>query len=788
MNRIERLGWYRDKLLAAADLGKEELRECKRQLGRTDLFYLLVFLLNRVDLNRDFFFERCRELQANPDGYLDLWAREHGKALDCDTPVLTANRGWVRHGDLKAFDRVFAPSGEQVRVIANTGPQLGTNCFAVRTCDGAEVVASEQHLWTVLQKRKLRISGTVARRVDYVAHIVSTSDLGKPWAILPRNGALQLPNADLPVDPYVLGVWLGDGTTGSPNVTSGLEDCDEMAALLGSHVAVHKRRHANAVTLALGNGIRFKRGSNGFSNALRALGVWKDKHVPEAYLKASPDQRLALLQGLMDTDGYCNLRGTAYFTSINQRLADAVAHLVRSLGKRATTRIKTMAVNGEPYQVFEVTFQALGLKPFRLQRKLARCGRETFTVERRVRSVTPVPSRPVNCIQVVGGNYLAGRELVPTHNSSIGTFGQIIQDILNNPDITVGIFSFNRPTAKAFLRQIKLEFETNEELKALYPDVLWQNPKVEAPKWSEDEGIIVRRKGNPKESTVEAWGLVDGQPTSKHFGLLNYDDAVTLDSVTTPEMMKKVLNAWENSLNLSTEHGRFRYRGTRWHTNDLYREIIARSAAKERRYAVTKDGTVTGEPQLWSRELVAKKRREMGPYTFAAQMLLDPAADKNQGFRREWLRFYPRGMSGDGMNRYLLVDPASKKKKENDYTSMAVIGLGPDNNYYLLDGVRDRLNLTERADALFQLHRRWRPKGVGYEEYGLQSDIEHMQSEMTHQEYRFEITPLGGRTAKEDRIKRLVPHFENGRFWLPDTLHKTDYEGRVIDIVSAFIE
>lgn len=451
MNRIERLGWYRDKLLAAADLGKDELQECKRQLGRTDLFYLLVFLLNRVDLNRNFFFERCNEVQAEPDGRLDLWAREHGK-------------------------------------------------------------------------------------------------------------------------------------------------------------------------------------------------------------------------------------------------------------------------------------------------------------------------------------------------SSIITFGKTVQDILTDPEGTNGFFSFNRPTAKAFLRQIKQEFETNDELKDIYPDVLWRSPRNEAPKWSEDEGLIVRRKGNPKESTVEAWGLVDGQPTSKHFKRMIYDDSVTLDSVTTPDMMKKVVNAWENSLNLSTEGGLFRYIGTRWHTNDLYREILARGAAKERRYAVTKDGTVTGEPQLWSRDLVAKKRREMGPYTFAAQMLLDPAADKNQGFRREWIRYYPRGMSGDGMNRYLLVDPASKKKKENDYTSMAVIGLGSDHNYYLLDGVRDRLNLTERADALFQLHRRWRPKRVGYEEYGLQSDIEHMQSEMTHQEYRFEITPLGGRTAKEDRIKRLVPHFENGRFWLPDTLHKTDYEGRVIDIVSAFIE
>src|SRR5690348_4176896 len=75
--------------------------------------------------------------------------------------------------------------------------------------------------------------------------------------------------------------------------------------------------------------------------------------------------------------------------------------------------------------------------------------------------------------------------------SSIITFGKTIQDILRDPEITVGIFSFNRPTAKAFLRQIKLEFEANEVLRGLFSDILWEKPQRDSPKWSEDEGIIV---------------------------------------------------------------------------------------------------------------------------------------------------------------------------------------------------------------------------------------------------------------------------------------------------------
>ena len=78
------------------------------------------------------------------------------------------------------------------------------------------------------------------------------------------------------------------------------------------------------------------------------------------------------------------------------------------------------------------------------------------------------------------------------------------------------------------------ELESTEKLKALFPDLLWANPQKQAPKWSEDDGIIVKRKGNPKESTVEAWGLVDGQPTSKHYGTRIYNDVVTRESVYTP--------------------------------------------------------------------------------------------------------------------------------------------------------------------------------------------------------------------------------------------------------------
>lgn len=370
------------------------------------------------------------------------------------------------------------------------------------------------------------------------------------------------------------------------------------------------------------------------------------------------------------------------------------------------------------------------------------------------------------------------------YKSTIITFGLTIQEILRDQELTFGIFSHTRPIAKQFLRQIKREFEANELLKRLFPEVLWADPQKEAPKWSEDEGIIVRRKGNPKEATVEAWGLVDGQPISKHFKRLVYDDVVTRESVNSPDMIAKTTEMWELSRNLASEGGADRHVGTRYHFNDTYRELLKRGI-KPRVYPATADGTMDGEPVLMSRETLKKKRTEQGPYTFACQMLQDPVADKVQGFKREWLRYWKSEPEG---NKYILVDAASEQRKDNDYTAMVVVCLAQDGNYYIVDMVRDRLNLTQRAERLFTLHRKHKPYEVRYEKYGLMADVEHIKHLQERQNYRFDVIQVAGQIPKNDRIRRLLPLFEQHKVYLPETLYVTDYEAIPRDLVSVFIE
>jgi predicted phage terminase large subunit-like protein len=218
--------------------------------------------------------------------------------------------------------------------------------------------------------------------------------------------------------------------------------------------------------------------------------------------------------------------------------------------------------------------------------------------------------------------------------------------------------------------------------------------------------------------------------------------------------------------------------------------MIDRGSFIPRIRLATDDGTMTGELALWSRELLQDKRRDFGPYTFACQIMQNPVADDVMGFKREWMLYYdeePMEIRGD-LNVYLLVDAANSKKKGSDYTVMWAIGLGGDQNAYVLDILRDRLNLTERAEKIMTLHRKWKPLAVRYETYGMQGDVEHITHVQKTERYRFHIDVVGGQTPKNDRIRRLMPWYEQGRFYFPRTLVYRDYEGVARDMVSLFLE
>lgn len=352
-----------------------------------------------------------------------------------------------------------------------------------------------------------------------------------------------------------------------------------------------------------------------------------------------------------------------------------------------------------------------------------------------------------------------------------------IQEILKDPEITIGIFSFNRPTAKKFLKSIKWEFEENAELKTLFPDVCYQNPKRESATWSLDDGITVRRKTNQKECTVEAYGLIDAMPTGRHFRLRVYDDVVTEQSVTNPEQTLKATEQWELSqfLGMSGIEDRKWHIGTRYSYSDSYGVMLERGAVKPRLYPATDDGTMYGTPVLLSQSKWDELKRNLTTSTLACQHLQNPLAGSLQTFQPEWVRYWE--VRPLHLNVLILVDPASKKRKTSDRTAMAVVGIDAANNKYLLDGLCHRMSLSERWDALKKLRAKWvqqpgvQQVWVGYEQFGMQSDMEHFESEMDRSGVYFQINELAwpreGPGAKEARIQRLEPDFRNWAFFLP---------------------
>jgi phage terminase large subunit-like protein len=375
------------------------------------------------------------------------------------------------------------------------------------------------------------------------------------------------------------------------------------------------------------------------------------------------------------------------------------------------------------------------------------------------------------------------------YKSTIITFGLTVHDILEDPERTFGLFSVAQPLAQDFLKQIKQEFETNLELKMAFPDILYMDPERESPCWGIDKGIRVKRRANSREETVEAHGIFS-LPTGKHFTDLVFDDIVTEKSVTNHEQLTKAFDQMRLAFSLGSHGGRRRMIGTRYHHGDAWGRAITDRIATPRLYAATEDGRPNGRGVFLTEQILEKKRRDQGPYIFACQMLLDPKADEVQGFKLEWLNpWTPKPEFWLRMNRYIVVDPAGERKMKqtgSDYTVFWVIGLAADERYYLIDGIRDRLNLTERADTLFSLVRTYKPLGVGYEQQGMQADIAHIEYCQERDNFHFDVTPLGGNQPKNDRIRKLIPLFSAGRFFTPGYLTKCDHAGAFRDIMKEF--
>ncbi len=368
-----------------------------------------------------------------------------GKDLALDTLIPTPV-GWTTMGEIKVGDCVFDEKGVPCVVVGTTGI-LSNPCYLVRFSDGSEIVAGEDHEWVTethsnrvnnvrrsnnfrQHRREIRKKYGTGKRPDlskrnsqkvqsYLEREIPIPKTTKDISETIRDGVqtnhaiinalpLQLPYANLLIDPYVLGCWLGDGTSSLGDVTGA--DDEIFDHIRGAGYVVTDRASI------------FGHGVKGLKVKLREIGVLCNKHIPISYLRSSVDQRIALLQGLMDTDGYCDTRGQCEIQLTRKELAEGVYELLCSLGIKTQKREGTAKINGKDCGAKHRLKFITDIQVFRLQRKNSRQKRGDFRgthIRRYVESITSVPTVPTRCIQVNSPShqYLCGLAMIPTHNS-----------------------------------------------------------------------------------------------------------------------------------------------------------------------------------------------------------------------------------------------------------------------------------------------------------------------------------------------------------------------------------
>ena len=374
----------------------------------------------------------------NPDGsWVYNWAvrrlgKGSGKACGLDRPILTSV-GWKTYGTVEVGDIVYSASGAPVAITKLHEIRDDYDMWDVHFSDGVVETFSGGHLFVVDEfvggAKRRRVTKSVVDMLDsglmFKRPLSPSSKCARPDVTkyaLPPQPVLEMPERDLPMDPYVLGYWLGDGDVDSGRITCAAQDEAHVAG------ALHRAGYLASVAPSGSSARRIRFGTErrggrlyGGSADLAAARVLGRKHIPDAYLYASAEQRRALAQGLLDSDGYVAKNGSAEWCTVRKEMASQFAQLLRTLGVRVNVRESDATLNGRVVgKRYRLTF-----KPYRHQR-LFTLPRKTERVKEQkrkpqpitIRSITRAPGQAARCISVDGdGTYLTGETLKPTHNS-----------------------------------------------------------------------------------------------------------------------------------------------------------------------------------------------------------------------------------------------------------------------------------------------------------------------------------------------------------------------------------
>lgn len=372
-------------------------------------------------------------------------SRGSGKGLPMDAPILTP-KGWVANKDLALFDQVIDMSGNIVNVIG-IYPQGLKDVYKVSFNDGTSVICDDSHLWTVNTKenKKWQVKNVLELKDDlYVG--VKRPEL--KWRI-PVVEPINFSEKNLPIDPYSLGLLLGDGSIvqGTPRYTCHDDDkelvdhLNKELAYLGVSAVSSPKINSKCTDYYLSKGPLGKGSPNLLKEALEGLNLFgTDSHtkfIPKEYLFSSPEQRLALLQGIMDTDGAAGSRAGVDYVTASKKLFNDVVFLVQSLGGTAV-KVKDKVVNGSTYYR---AYIKMPLCPFRLVRKALKWKAPSkYPVTRIITAIDYIGKEETQCIRVDSpSSTFVTNDCIVTHNSVLlGLLSLVEQVTLNNYVMILG--------------------------------------------------------------------------------------------------------------------------------------------------------------------------------------------------------------------------------------------------------------------------------------------------------------------------------------------------------------
>ena len=375
---------------------------------------------------------------------LILMPRGHLKALKTEGTTVLTPSGFRNYKDLKVGDKVIGENGLATKVIA-VHPASRMELYKVTTNDGREITCNKEHLFKI----RVRQNSTrwQVRNLEWILKRYSKERYDKRDGKTHFEHVVQLKpisvsfrKKDLPIDPYTLGMWLGDGTSSNANMTSADPEIFDYSSF-----DWYKRKP------------KYLYNAHGLQKILRINNLKNNKHIPDGYLVSSYEQRLELLRGLMDTDGTCHCEGgIGYFSNTKYRLIKNFVELVRSLGGVAMVCKVNQTVNGLPYDTWTVSVRLPNdLNPFNLKRKVNQYTGLKRELTINIVDVEKVEDAVANCITVESddGMFIAD-DYFPTHNSSLITIGKSIQEILKKPDVRILITNAFWDKSREFLGSV----------------------------------------------------------------------------------------------------------------------------------------------------------------------------------------------------------------------------------------------------------------------------------------------------------------------------------------------